>query len=331
MGRAGLVETGNGFALEDDFFRVDLAYGVRRRCFMMKRLTFSALCLVLLSAQLDAQDAQPKGLQPTHKDVAYADEDPAQILDAYLVESDTPVPVMVHIHGGGWRAGSKNSIPQFLAQAYKEGWLSVISVEYRFTDVKTHPAQVQDCQRAIQFVRSKAKEWNLDPNRIGTTGGSAGAHLSLWLGMQDDAAQPDAEDPVARESSRVALAIGFAGPTDWSLLSDIEHKHPAYRQLLGYEPGTPAAEMSAELKADVSPVTFVSPDDPPVLMVHGDADDVVPIQHSQVLLDKLKEAGVTAELVVIPEGLHNVAGGRDADRAVAFIKERFRKDANPAP
>ncbi len=296
----------------------------------MNRVTFTLLCVVLLSASLHAQNAQPKGLQPTHRDVAYANEDPAQVLDAYLVESDTPMPVMVHIHGGGWSKGSKDSIPRFLAQAVQDGWLSVISVEYRFTDVKTHPAQVQDCQRAIQFVRSKAKEWNLDPSRIGTTGGSAGAHLSLWLGMHDDAAQPEAEDPVARESSRVALAIGFAGPTDWGLLSDIEHKHPAYRQLLGYEPGTPAAEMSAELKADVSPVTFVSADDPPVLMVHGDADDVVPIQHSQALQNKLKEAGVTAELVVIPEGFHNVAGGKDADRAVAFIKERFLKDTNPA-
>ena len=111
---------------------------------------------------------------PDHKDVPYDTQHKAQMLDVYLVDSDKPAPVMVYIHGGGWRAGSKNRIPAYLAQANAEGWLAVVSVEYRLTDVATHPAQVDDCARAIQFVRYKAKEWNLDTSRMGVTGGSAG-------------------------------------------------------------------------------------------------------------------------------------------------------------
>ncbi len=81
----------------------------------------------------------------------------------------------------------------------------------------------------------------------------------------------------------MACAVSFAGPTDWSLLGSIEHGHPAYRQLIGYEPGTPAADLAAELVKDVSPITFASQDDPPIMQVHGDNDDIVPLQHASNL------------------------------------------------
>ena len=165
----------------------------------------------------------------------------------------------------------------------------MVSVEYRFTDVAPHPAQVNDCLRAIQFVRHNAAKWKIDPQRIGVTGGSAGGHLSLWVALHDDAADAKSNDPVARQSSRVACAVSFAGPTDWSLLGKLEHKHPAYRQLLGYAPGTPANEMDAKAKADVSPISFVSPDDPPIMQVHGDKDDIVPIEHARNMHERLQE------------------------------------------
>jgi acetyl esterase/lipase len=229
---------------------------------------------------------------------------------------------MIYIHGGGWRGGSKNGVPAWLTQAVTEGWLSVISVEYRFTDVAKHPAQVNDCLRAIQFVRAHAKEWNIDPQRIGVTGGSAGGHLSLWVALHDDIADAKAADLVAQQSSRVACAISFAGPTDWSLLETLEHKHPAYRQLLGYEPGTPAASMSQQAKEDVSPITFVSKDDPPIMQVHGDKDDIVPLAHADNLAKRLQQVGVSSELVVIPGGNHGVAG---AGPQVSTRAEQFAR------
>ena len=261
--------------------------------------------------------------RPDFKDVAYDDDHKAQMLDVYLAKSDKPAPVMIHIHGGGWRAGSKNRIPGFLAKANDEGWLAVVSVEYRFTDVAPHPAQVDDCARAIQFVRHNAKKWNLDVNRIGVTGGSAGGHLSAYMALQDDEANPKSKDPVARASSRVNFAIPFAGPTDWSLLARIPHGHPAYRQLIGYEPGTPVEKMSAKQMKDVSPITFVSKDDPPILIVHGDADGTVPFEHAKVLQAALKKAGVPVELMVVKGGQHNVAGAgipETAKRATEFMR-----------
>ncbi|MEO2035251.1 MAG: alpha/beta hydrolase [Planctomycetaceae bacterium] len=261
---------------------------------------------------------------PAHTDVAYDDDHKSQCVDVYLAKSDKPTPVMIYIHGGGWRAGSKQSVPGWLKAFVTAGELSVVAVEYRFTDVATHPAQVNDCLRAIQFVRQNAEKWNIDPKRLGVTGGSAGGHLSAYVALHDDAAQADSDDPVERQSSRVSCAVSFAGPTDWTLLSSIEHRHPAYRQLIGYEPDTPATQLKASLVKDVSPISFVTRDDPPVMQVHGDTDRIVPLKHAANLHAKLRSAGVKAELVVIPGGNHSVAGagGPVAKRPTAPVAKR---------
>jgi acetyl esterase/lipase len=297
----------------------------------MKRLKLSWMPRILaacfLAAVCSSAPAQGPKSSVTHKDIAYDDAHASQKLDVYLAAADAPLPAMVFIHGGGWRGGSKSGVPGWLMNAVRDGWLSVASVEYRFTDVAPHPAQVKDCQRAIQFVRHNAVKWNIDPQRIGVTGGSAGGHLSLWVALHDDAADAKSNDAVARQSSRVACAVSFAGPTDWSLLGKLEHKHPAYRQLLGYKPGTPAGEMDAQAMKDVSPISFVSQDDPPIMQVHGDKDDIVPIDHARNLDERLKSVGVKTELVVIPEANHGVAGAgpQVSERAVKFVREQLRR------
>lgn len=290
----------------------------------MVRTAGMLLAACIFAATTASVCAQAPPISATHKNIAY-DDHAAQQLDVYLAKSDQPTPAMIYIHGGGWRGGSKNRIPVWLNNAVRDGWLSVVSVEYRFTNVAPHPAQVDDCVRAIQFVRHNAAKWNIDPRRIGVTGGSAGGHLTLWVALHDDAANPDAKDPVDRESSRVACAVSFAGPTDWSLLDKIEHKHPAYRQLLGYEPGTPADQMDAKAKQDVSPISFVSNDDPPVMQVHGDQDDIVPIRHATIMNERLKSESVTSELVVIEGANHGVAGAGPevTERAKAFVRDRL--------
>ena len=267
-----------------------------------------------------------QAVHPTLKDLSYGSHK-AQAVDVYLPKSDKPTPVMIQIHGGGWRAGSKKQVPSFLKQAVAQGWLAVVSVEYRFTDVAVHPAQTNDCLRAIQFVRSRAKEWNVDPARIGVTGGSAGGHLSMFVATHDDLADPDSDDPVAKQSSRVQCAVPFAGPSDWSLLSVIKHDHPAYRQLIGYEPDTPAAQMNEAKKRSVSPVSYVSADDPPMMIVHWDADVIVPFAHAEAMFKSLKAVGVEAELVRIKGGRHNVSGaGRTefVERAIPFVKKQLK-------
>jgi acetyl esterase/lipase len=280
---------------------------------------------VFLLVSASCTPVQTPGVAPTHKDVAYDNAHPAQKLDVYLAKSDKPTAVMVYIHGGGWQAGSKNQVPDWLMNAVREGWLSVVSVEYRFIDVAPHPAQVNDCIRAVQFVRHNAAKWNIDPRRVGVTGGSAGGHLALWVALHDDAANPKSNDPVERQSSRVACAVSFAGPTDWSLLSELEHAHPAFRQLLGYKPGTPADEMDAKAKKDVSPISFVSRDDPPIMQVHGDKDNVVPFKHARTMHERLTNAGVKSELVIIEGADHGVAGAnlQVAARAATFVREQL--------
>ena len=153
-----------------------------------------------------------------------------------------------------------------------------------------------------------------------------GGHLSAYVALQDDIADPKSEDPVARLSSRVSFAIPFAGPTDWTLLESITHNHPAYRQLIGYTPGTPAKKLSAELVKDVSPVSFVSKDDPPFLIVHGDADVIVPFEHATSLEKALHNVCVPVEVHVVKGGRHNVAGAGEpssAKRATEFMKEHL--------
>ena len=278
----------------------------------------SSIVLLTLSAPSHGQTRNDK---PTHRDVAYDDDHASQCLDVYLAESDKPTPAMIYIHGGGWRAGSKKNIPAWLRKFVVDGDISVVSVEYRFTNVAPHPAQVNDCLRAIQFVRQNATKWNIDTKRLGVTGGSAGGHLSAYVALHDDAADAKSDDPVKQHSSRVACAVSFAGPTDWTLLSTIDHRHPAYRQLIGHEPGTPAADLSAKMIKDVSPISFASKDDPPIMQVHGDKDVIVPVEHARNLHKQLGKIGVISELVVIPGGNHSEAGARNSERATAFVKQ----------
>lgn len=156
-----------------------------------------------------AAKPQP-GPKPTLADVAYG-EHPKQVLDFYQAESTEPAPLLFFIHGGGWMGGSKSRVSG-LAD-YLAAGISVVSVEYRFVS-EAQAAGVKppvewplhDAARALQFVRSKAGEWNLDKTRIGASGGSAGACSSLWLAFHDDLADPKSDDPVSRESTRLACA-----------------------------------------------------------------------------------------------------------------------------
>lgn len=289
----------------------------------LKTMTACVACGILIHALAAASSAQAPGSAPTHREVVYDNDHASQCLDVYLTKSDKPTPAMIYIHGGGWRAGSKKNIPAWLRKFVVDGQLSVVSVEYRFTNIATHPAQVNDCLRAVQFVRQNAAKWNIDTNRLGVTGGSAGGHLSAYVALHDDAADAKSDDPVQRLSSRVACAVSFAGPTDWTLLSTIDHRHPAYRQLIGYKPGTSAADLSTKMIKDVSPISFVSQDDPPIMQVHGDKDATVPIEHAAKLHKKLEAAGVKSELVVIPGGNHGVAGAGNSKRATNFVKQHL--------
>ena len=150
---------------------------------------------------------------PTKKDVAYG-EHPRHLLDFWQAPSETPTPLVFVIHGGGWTSGSKERVGRFVGvEKLLQQGISVVSISYRYTSIaqqaKIEPplkAPLEDAARALQFVRSKAGEWNIDKTRIGATGGSAGACSSLWLAFHDDMADPKSADPLARESTRLWCA-----------------------------------------------------------------------------------------------------------------------------
>src|SRR5205085_2793859 len=156
-------------------------------------------------------------IPPTYAKVAYGKHE-RQVLDFYQAKSDKPTPLVFYIHGGGWQNGDKNSVGN--VKQYLDAGISVAAINYRYVkngvEDKIEPpvkAPLEDAARALQFVRSKSKEWNIDKQRIGATGGSAGACSSLWLAFHDDMADPKSKDPIARESTRLWCAAVLGAQT----------------------------------------------------------------------------------------------------------------------
>ena len=139
---------------------------------------------------------------PTHADVAYGPHK-RNVLDLYLADSAAPAPLVLFIHGGGFLSGDKRGIHQGSLRSFLNEGFAVAAVNYRFTDTAPAPAAYLDCGRALQFLRSHAAKWNVDPSRVASTGGSAGAGTSLWLAFHADLADPSSDDPVARQSTRL--------------------------------------------------------------------------------------------------------------------------------
>ena len=171
------------------------------------------LCLLLasLTAGTSAVAGASPPSAPTHADVAYGPH-ARNRLDFWKAEGQGPRPLLVYIHGGGWTGGDKKR-DESSFRPYLQKGISYAAVNYRLTPGSPLPAPVHDAARAIQFLRWKASEWNIDKNRIALTGGSAGACTSMWILLHDDLAAPQAADPVLRESTRVTAAAVRGGQT----------------------------------------------------------------------------------------------------------------------
>jgi acetyl esterase/lipase len=263
---------------------------------------------------------------PTHADVAYGDH-PRQVLDFYQAESSTPTPLVVFIHGGGWVNGNKWGLGSVhIARLRNEG-ISVAAINYRFVP-QAQAAEVkppvkwplEDAARAVQFLRSKAGEWNIDKTRIGATGGSAGACSSLWLAFHDDMARPDSPDPVARESTRLTCAAVSGAQTalDPKQLREWMPNMTYGGHAFGFR--KPGQRSSEEFQAfydhrdevlswikEYSPYEHAGAGDPPVFLDYPAQDKPPRLgetqrdpTHSAVLglplVEKLHEAGVEAHL-----------------------------------
>jgi len=221
---------------------------------------------------------------PDFPDVRYGPHE-RNVLDFWKAKSEAPTPVLVFFHGGGFRNGDKRGGSPFLCTWCLESGISYAAANYRLSDQAPYPAQMHDSARAIQFIRSKAEEWNIDPDRIAAYGGSAGAGISLWLAFHDDMADPDSDDPVARQSSRLACAIGLQAQCTYDpreikkIVPGRAYNDGALKQLYALPPdwNWDTAEVDEALAAklqDASPIHHLGPGDPPIFVFHRKAQDV---------------------------------------------------------
>jgi arylformamidase len=213
---------------------------------------------------------------PTHADVAYGPHS-RNVLDFWQAEGTGPRPLLVHIHGGGWTSGDKKMDPQRVHRFLKEG-VSFASINYRLSGEAPLPAPVHDAARAIQFLRSKADEWQIHPGRIALTGGSAGACTSMWLLLHDDLADPQASDPVRRQSTRVTAAAVTSGQTsiDPHVIEGWLGPNVLKHRMINLSVGEPTIEGALknyekhrELYREFSPYNHVDSSDPPLFMTYG--------------------------------------------------------------
>jgi len=236
------------------------------------------------------------------RDIEYTVADGHSLkLDAYLPADKQIHPAVVWIHGGGWRDGGKNPFRD-RGLRYAQDGVAAFSINYRLSGVARYPAAVEDCVRAIRWIRSHAGDYNIDPDRLGVQGSSAGGHLSLMTAFLEPS-----EDDISASGEPldnfVVCVVSQWGPTDFTA-DDSMHQHPAVLQFMGT-----TMQEAPDRFAEASPVTHVSPDDPPVLLVHGTEDQTVPYSQATILYRRLQQAGVLVELITIEGGGHGLKGG----------------------
>lgn len=211
---------------------------------------------------------------PTQQNVKYGPHE-RNVLDFWQATSDEPTPLVLYIHGGGFRAGSKDSLNARTLRELLDARISVAGINYRLITQAPLPAAHEDCLRALQFLRWKAGEWNIDSDRVGAFGGSAGAQLCMYLAFHDEMADPESDDLLARQSSRLTCVATNGGQTTMDLAWWKEH-------IPGYEAahrnffetfGVDTQQEYMQHVKNVSALSLLSKDDPPIFMTYRMAPD----------------------------------------------------------
>jgi acetyl esterase/lipase len=239
-------------------------------------------CLAaVLCRQVPAQEGKPAKPSPDLKDVKYGPH-ARNVLDLWKAKSDAPTPVVVYIHGGGFQAGDKSSVPLPLLRHCLKAGISVAAINYRLSQQAPFPAPMLDGARAVQFLRHQSKDYHLDPRRVAATGGSAGAGISLWVGFHDDLADPRSDDPVARQSSRLTCMGVLGAQTSYDprwikkVIGGRAHEHPALRPFYGLKPGELDSPRAHKLYEEASPINHLSAGDPPAFLIYNEPKGPLP-------------------------------------------------------
>ncbi|MFO1477777.1 MAG: alpha/beta hydrolase [Verrucomicrobiota bacterium] len=268
------------------------------------RLIFSAAiaCLAAganLSAAADPTNAAPGSSKPgmrIERNIPYVENGhPKQVFDLFLPEKtpDKPMPLMIWIHGGAWMGGSQSSPP--VLYLLSRG-IAVASIQYRFSQDAIWPAQAHDCKAAIRFLRANAGRYGLDPDRFAAGGDSAGGHLAAFVGTSGDVKETEGDLGPTNVSSRVQAVVDWFGPTDLVVMGKQAGpgglmQHDSTNSPESRLVGGPIQERK-ELARTANPITYIDRNDPPFLIMHGDADRLVPLAQSVILAEALMQAGV---------------------------------------
>lgn len=286
-------------------------------------MTFVAVLGAEFNLRAQAQPADYRRLDA----IPYANVDSGPLLlDLYLPHGADRAPLIVWVHGGAWRRGSRSSMP--LTDLVRSGF-AIASVDYRLSPVAKFPAQIHDCKAAIRFLRAHATQYGLKTDRIAISGSSAGGHLAALIGVSNG--HPALEGTVGMhldQSSDVQATIDYYGPTNFHTILKQSTPHglsvrvPALQLLLGAGP-----DQKPDLARLASPVFHVDRDDPPLLMVHGDQDPQVPINQSHELHGAYKQLDLPVEFEVVHGGAHGGEAFYDDTRnqlVRRFLNEHLR-------
>lgn len=254
-------------------------------------------------------------------------------LDLARPQGDGPFPAIVFIHGGGWSGGNRQGYRGQIQEAAKRGYVAA-TISYRLmkydqakkettTATPIFPAQIHDAKAAVRWVRANAQKFHINPDRIGVTGGSAGGHLSLLVGLAGPTANLEGDSGNPGQSSRVQAVVNTFGPTEMVGCYQKSSVAWIFRLFMG---GTPS-ESPERYKA-ASPVTYVSKDAPPVLTLHGDKDALVPIEQAKLLDEKMKAVGASHTLMVF-QGQGHGFGGEYGKKAWDATWEFFDRHLKP--
>lgn len=243
------------------------------------------------------------GLQAPQLDVTYAKVGDTELkLDFYPGSGQKAAPLIVWIHGGGWSGGSrKQAVPARRFQSlYPE--YAVASIGYRLTREAIFPAQIEDCRKAVAWLRQNSEKLAVDPKRFAAWGSSAGGHLASMVGTINDWPSDQAS---IKGQCRVQAVVDYYGPTDLTALAKQKgfERHAQAGSAESRLLGGPVLELPAEA-GRANPITYISPDDPPFFIVHGASDPVVAPSQSQLVHNALKAKGVQSELTLIPGAGH---------------------------
>ena len=296
------------------------------------------LAVAIAAAVLGGQIAHPvmARRQPTEvanvaiqRDLVYKRINGAVLtLDLYCPEKVSgPLPVIVWIHSGGWSRGRKERCP---AVTLVQDGYAVASIDYRLTTTAPFPAQIEDCKAAVRWLRANASTYHLDPDHIGVWGHSAGGHLAALLGTSGGVRELEGTGDNMSYSSRVQAVCVVSGPGDLLQLyraatgpsgTEINPKvKPALEALIG----VPVEENKTKAMA-ASPITYVSKDDPPFLIIHGEIDSTVPVSQAESFAAALKAAGVETTLEIAPGRGHGAGGPKFQPMIKAFFDKYLKK------